>query len=347
MAIPGGPEAIDAAWMADVLGQPVDEVTLTPLGVGVGLLSDLLVADVAGPGGRRRVVVKLASSSPAARALADGYRFYEREVAVYAVLAGAVGLGLPEVHLAEIDRHSASFALVLEDLSGLRTADQLAGCTPEDAVRVVRDLARHHAASWGAGPGELAGLDSFSSPPYPGFHADAMAASWAAGRHGVLAGLAPRFLVLGDGWAETGPALMARLGQRPATLTHGDLRLDNLFFPSTGPVVAVDWQLACPWPGAVDLACFAVMSLAVDVRRAILDDLVTEYHATLIASGVDGYGRDELDGDLALAALFWFCSPITVGGLDLATPRERDLAHALVERTTAAIDDLCALDHLS
>ena len=328
----------------------VGSATVEPVGVGVGLLSELFAVRLSyqAGSGPSSLVVKIAPSSTEARRVAAGYGFYAREVAVYRELGDEIGLRIPTIYLAEHDPATDDFVIVMEDLSGLRSANQVAGCRPADARQVVGDLARHHACFWeDSRLGDLAALSSFASPPFPAFHRQTTTAAWPAtlARFGEL--LPPRFRALGDAWGEVGPRLMVEMGARPRTLTHGDARLDNMFFSDDArPVTLVDWQLASPWPGALDLACFIALSLSIDDRRRFGDELLAHYHQGLVDGGVLDYPMAELIEDLRRAVLFWFCSPITVSGLELATDRAVELARVIIERSMAAIDDLDALSLL-
>ena len=51
-------------------------------------------------------------------------------------------------YFAAFDEATHDFVLVLEDLGRLRLADQLVGCSVEDAATVIDAIARHHAYWW-------------------------------------------------------------------------------------------------------------------------------------------------------------------------------------------------------
>jgi aminoglycoside phosphotransferase (APT) family kinase protein len=86
----------------------------------------------------------------------------------------------------------------------------------------------------------------------------------------------------------------------PWTIVHGDYRLDNLLFdPSPGgtPVAVVDWQTCTHGNALADVAYFIGAGLAGPERRHHEEDLVRDYHAGLVAAGVDGYDRDRCWAD--------------------------------------------------
>ncbi len=72
----------------------------------------------------------------------------------------------------------------------------------------------------------------------------------------------------------------------PITITHGDFRLDNMFFHEDGTVAVIDWQLCMRAPGQADLVYFCANNLTIDMRRAHEDALIERYVAVLHANGV-------------------------------------------------------------
>ena len=84
------------------------------------------------------------------------------------------------------------------------------------------------------------------------------------------------------------------------TLTHGDMRPENLFFfdhEANRRVVLIDWQRAEIRPGAWDLANFVVLSMSLEDRRSSESGLLKEYHKRLLSQGVSGYSLEELRAD--------------------------------------------------
>ena len=67
----------------------------------------------------------------------------------------------------------------------------------------------------------------------------------------------------GDEYTAKIPALFEKLCEGPLVLSHGDWRLDNLFFTPDGEVVAVDWQLIDRSVGPRDLAYLVTESINV------------------------------------------------------------------------------------
>ena len=106
-------------------------------------------AHLEGDGVPKSVVVKMPTLDTQARtAVCEDLEFYLCEVRFYQ----QIGLGSPlppaRPYYAEFDPATHDFVLVLEDLIGLRVADQTVGCTTHDAETVSIDVIAELHASW-------------------------------------------------------------------------------------------------------------------------------------------------------------------------------------------------------
>jgi hypothetical protein len=133
--------------------------------------------------------------------------------------------------------------------------------------------------------------------------------------------------------------------EEPITITHGDFRLDNLFFPTDGDVALIDWQLAMRAPGQTDLVYFCANNLTSEMRREHEGRLIQRYVDGMHAAGVpadaltvDGVRRGYLEGLVYYAATFG----AGLLSIDPANERGAALFDALVMRTFTAVDDLDA-----
>jgi hypothetical protein len=189
--------------------------------------------------------------------------------------------------------------LLIEDLRPpAQIGDQVAGCGVEQAREVLTVVARLHAASWG------------DRAP--------QANHWI-----VSIGVAPRFIravfatgqrkfkknfghVLGDHTRAALPRAqkevdgrLRRLTQNlPQCLTHGDYRLDNMFFNPDGSVAAViDWQTARLGPAVIDVAYFISGSVHATVPESDVEELLAHYHRALEVAGVGDYPLEQLRVD--------------------------------------------------
>ncbi len=353
--VPSSIDDITAAWLTDALHHggssagTVTHIDIEPIGVGVGVMALLyrLVLDYDGEPGPPSVVVKLASQYEPIRQVARGYRFYEREVGVYNHLAAQLSLGSPTCHFAAHDPESDDFVIVMEDLSNHTLRDQVAGCSPTDAIAVVDALAALH-AQWFGNERLLdyPFIERPSDPPYPQYQAQATKADWPVFAERFGDHVPTPLHDIGRRWYDIGPKLMEMTADDAWTLSHGDVRLDNIFFDdAAGTLKIVDWQICFRNAPAFDLAYFMCQSLSVENRRALESELLHRYHDTMVANGVSNYPFDELFESYRRSVLFSFCYPLSAGAnADLVNERVSELVHAMIERSVAAIDDLDALE---
>ena len=130
------------------------------------------------------------------------------------------------------------------------------------------------------------------------------------------------------------------------TITHGDYRLDNLFFatPEGGdPLAVVDWQIIALGNGPFDVAYFMAGAVSPADRRAMEMDLLRMYHGILVERGVKDYSFDQCLLDYRTAAMFcWQYAVIIVGTLDASNERGLALFTTVLERFVSIIVDLKA-----
>jgi hypothetical protein len=303
ITIADSPDALTPAWLTSALaasdvadGASVTDVDITP--VGTGQMCDSvrlrLTYDRPTPA-PPTLIAKLPAADPTSRATALALRSYEKEVRFYQQLAPDLPMRTPHVFHADIDVETASFILLFEDLAPARQGDQLAGCSPEQAVVAVEELVKLHAPKWD--DPMLSELEWLVGDPEQGraFMLGMLPVFW----EGFRERYADR---LGADVHEAGDALFGALDtylitdDRPLTVVHGDYRLDNLLFggPDGGaPIAVVDWQTIAHGPALSDVAYFVGAGLLADDRREHEPDLVHRYHEGLLVAGVKGYDWDE------------------------------------------------------
>lgn len=174
----------------------------------------------------------------------------------------------------------AAASFVLEDLSGLRTVDQLDGLPASDALAVAAALARFH-RHWSR-PDRHQNLPLRRAVPAT-IPPPALERGLASldGRWGDVVDPAQR-AVFARLVARRGELVAAFAAAGPITVCHGDPRADNVAFSPTGPVL-FDWQQPALQLGAADVAWLAATSLAPDTRRALDADLAAAGGCTLDA----------------------------------------------------------------
>jgi len=356
--LPAGPADLTPAWLTAALraSGAIECVAVTTADVDVigqdrgftGVIARVwLQYDGTESGAPASVVVKLptaARDTPSAyRAAQQGNPMVERryiercarEVAFYQQVAPLGPLPVPRLYYGAANSADARVALVLEDVRAARVGDALQGCTPDDALRVIEQMAQVHARWW----------------EHPARHTLGWVPTWggnpraAQDRYGAL--VAPFLARFGhrvplrvhrliddlrDRYAEVRFALAGA----PATLIHGDLHLDNILFQPPGhapAVVIIDWQSVAWGRAVLDLALFLVGSLEIKARRASEQEILRRYHDRLVAGGVGRYTLDHLHADLRLALLGHLGATVTWLGsvaFDDLSGRERALVDDVV-----------------
>lgn len=356
LTIPAGPDALTPDWLTSALrsgGQisraAVTSAACTPIGQGVGILCRLfrldLVYDQQEDGAPASVVVKMPSAEEQARGLSVMFKFYEREVRFYQELAGEVALPTPRLYYAAFDPATSDFVLLIEDLSGCRLGDQLAGASVEDARLLVTEIANLHAQWW-----NNPRLDQAPWLPTSGSEVNKAGMSlypmaWGPFMERWGHRLPERIRTAGERLSTQSFSILERFSApgRSTTLLHGDYRLDNFFFgKSTNqpPLTVVDWQISIRGAAAYDVGYFTGQSLSIEDRRTHERDLLALYLDTLKSGGVTDYSMDQLLDDYRWTLMFCFAYPVMGGGLgDIANERGFKLAEAMMERSAAAITD--------
>ena len=358
LATPLSHDDLTPAWFTDALGAAgidaeVASFTRRSIGAGVGLMSRIEIVELAYSRGEGpdSVLVKLATAHEGNLAVCEAFDIYRREVLVYRDLASRFGAGTPTVIVAQVD-NPREFVLVLEDLSDYRLGNQVDGCGADDARACVVALAKLHAEFW-----DDVERDELDFIPYesPSIHSDAM-------RDGAKAGWDPMTEIFGDVVPEhmraskdrylaAIPALQQWGATAPMTVTHGDFRMDNLFFATQAehePVMAVDWQGCLRTKGIRDVAYLLSQSMGVELRREHERELVALWHRTLVDLGVTGYSSDQAWEDYRRSVLtLWIMVVVIAGTLDPSNDRGRSWMTEMIRRSATAIDDLHLLELLA
>ena len=348
--VPATIDDIDVATLQGLMGDGLGGGTLTgfdteQIGEGVGMMGLLYRASLAVEGGDgtapASVIIKLAGSDPWARQTAQLFGWYAREVNFYASIAGDA-VRTPDCHAALHDPETDNFVLVLQDLSHLRTVDQLNGCGIEDARRVVAALARFGAAFWNK-TDSISGVPHIWESPNPEAFAHTMAESGPAFAERFPGRLPAEVAAAVARMPEVAGEIFTPEEGHPTTLMHGDFRLDNMFFDDDG-LILLDWQLMAKATVGSDLGYFLSQSLTVDQRRAHEHELLALYRETLAANGAE-IDQQELFDAYRRAVMLLLAIPVGGGAkLDLANDRALELFEVILSRSLAAIEDLGALD---
>lgn len=348
--LPRSTDEVTPAWLTTVLQAngldvEVGSITSTPLGVGVGMMSGLAQLGVtySRGSGPSLLVLKTPATNDANRGVADSFHLYEREVLFYRDVAPRSSAYTPVVYRADIEGNN--FVLLLEDLSDYTLGDQVKGCTLEETQGGIAWLARHHASFWGKTEDPTLEFLPMVSPSYS---SDALMQGCAYGwgpMTELFGHVVPeRIGALKDRYLAALPKLFDWMATAPLTVTHGDFRMDNLFFGSASgqePLIAIDWQGSLRGRASQDVAYFLSGSLPKELRREHERSLIDQWHAGLVAGGVTGFSAEEAWEDYRKAVLYvWVIAVVIAGTLDPTNERGRQWISEMLDRSIAAIDDL-------
>lgn len=342
--IPRNLSDLTTQWLSEALDTEVADVTATPMAEGegfMGRLARLELTYAGGGAGPATVVAKLPTDEPGGVALGQMLRVWEREARFYLELAPRLPVRTPRCYYAGGDEESGIFAMLLEDLSGLTSGDQVAGATPGQAQAAVDWVARLHAAESGGGRViELPWIPSTATDPMYLALQPMLEGVW-PGFVDQYGGYAPPETLQ---WVERLiPRFSEALAEEmlPPTVIHSDFRLDNLFFDGD-EVVALDWQAVALGQGLYDVAYFVAGSQDVEQRRATERDLVERYRRGLAGGGVDVPGESECFDFYRKTMLYTMgVAALLMGQLDLTVnQRAKDLGRLSIERLYMAGFDL-------
>lgn len=358
--LPTSAAEITGDWLTEVLhgsgALPADgavaEVQCQALGEGAGMMSDLarltLTYAGAATGAPPTLVVKLPTKNETNREVAIKYDIYAREVRYYAELDPMCAARTPAIHLSVIDADN-HFAIVMQDLSAYRIGNQITGATLEQSEICVDELAKLHGSFWN-------NIDSFEWLPQVANsqHATNMQVGARAGWDTMLEifgeSVPGSINAVRDPLLNAIDPLQQRLVTPPITLTHGDFRMDNLFFgqtPDHHPLVILDWQGPLRGRSMHDVAHLLCQNTQTEVRRNHERELIERYVDGLAANGVSDYGFDDAWDDYHLAVLYLWAYVVVVSGtLEVGNDRALAWMSKMIERNAAAIEELDCLSLL-
>ena len=359
---PPQPEDVTPEWLTSVLrdqgvvapGESVTGLSSDCLSAGIGMMGTVsrLHLTYSGPGHRPgSLIMKSASESTTNRDVANHFRLYEREVKFYRELGPALEPAVPHAFFADFAPETVDYSILMEDLAGYRTGDQVAGASIDEALLAVDALATFHATWWGRTDDPLADWVPSTNAP---LIRDSMITGCRDGWDGMVAKFAEdipdELLAQRDAYLAALPGLYDAMTDGNQTLAHTDYRVDNMMFgvePHHQPIVVVDWSAVAKSKGVQDLAYFLTQNLSDDCRRDHQDELFARYHDALAREGVQGYSYDQFREDYDLAVLFNFVYAIVIASaLDLDNDRATAFVGKLVGRSASSIVTRGLLDRL-
>jgi len=343
MHAPTSVDEIGTEWVSSILGARVSSVSVQRIGAGEGFMGQLArVTPDTGPS----VIVKMPTADPGGLMIGQMMRVWEREHRFYTEIAPRLeGVRVPRC----LHSQAEPWILVLEDLAPATPGDQVAGPTIGQARTAIDTAATLHGA-WFDHP-DLPSLDWIPDlgDPMSASLGTMFPIGWPTFLARYADVLPERVLRWCEAFVPTLDQWIADHRDWPCTLSHGDFRLDNMFFRPDGSMTLIDWQLSMRVPGSTDLVYFLGTNLPRAMRLAEENDLIGRYCNGLRAHGVPSPWSDAdfVTGSYAEGCLF-YCTSFAASILTLDTANERGAAlmDSLVRRAFAAADDLDAGGYL-
>jgi len=222
----------------------------------------------------------------------------------------------PRCFEAHWEPETEAWHLLLEDLTDSHAVACEWPLQPavEQSIRIVRALARFHAAWWddprlGLSVGTWFDADALG-PRMQGFAGDF---GRFTERFGDL--LPDERCALYERLLDSSPRLLARYhSHRNVTIVHDDTHVFNILLPrrygGSDDVRFLDWDSWRIDVGSGDLACMMAMHWYPDHRQRIERVLLDCYHQALVAEGVRDYDRRALQDDYRWSVLFQITVPV-------------------------------------
>jgi hypothetical protein len=298
------------------------------------------------PDAPKSIVTKLLPENERVRDLGTSLGIYLREAAFYRDIGPRAGICTPQLLGLAEDVNEGSSALLLEDLSHLRTGLQSTGYTAVEAESTLVQFAHQHATWWDHRElGGMAWLPAWNEPAMVGFATAAYGQIWPACAAAFGDSLPAEALTLGARLTEILGDMMNAVAAPPFTLVHGDARHENLLFDpadeSAAPYV-VDWQFTARGRGVMDVAYYLTQSGAPDIAAAHERALVERYHDELCRGGVSDYSLEKCWEDYRRFAYYALVYPVFAAGT--ADPDNEDQRAAIAVIFERAVSAILRLD---
>jgi len=336
---PRSVDALDAPYLSQVLGTPVDKIEVLTTTDGttdrarLGLHGDAVPASV---------FVKMAPAAAVTRLFVDLSDLGADEIGFYRDVRPTLDLEAPVALGSAVDATSKRFVLVLEDLTarGATFGEVLAPVEVTSAEAVLDTLASLHGSHWRSpqldrhqGTGSLGWVRANCADPMLPLVTAAVRSmgSRLARRDPALAPTRARQIL------RRYPAVARELDAGPHTLLHGDAHPGNCYFVD-GRAGLLDWQVVRRGHPLRDVTYFLTLALHPDARRAHERRLLDRYREALAAAGGPTLSAGEAwTAHRKMAAYPYVATTFTAG---LGGLQEEEVGLEGLRRAVAAVTDL-------
>ena len=354
LPIPSSIDDITPEWLTAALNEGGEACSVASLdqveiGAGLGVSASIyrITPTYSSGSGPETVIAKVRQVDELAAMRSFMLQFYQREASYFRDVAPGSKVKVPQAWWAQASEETPDYCILLQDLGGLRTVNQLDGLGPDDTKSALTQLAQHHAEWWERRDAlaELRCNFPISHEMYPLILPGLFDNGYVEiCKHLDVPDIVHRIAPLFGGRIG---AMLAKLGDAPLTLLHGDYRADNLMFDPDGSPWVLDWQITGAGTPAYDLGYFLSQSLQSDDLAAHEDELIGHYVSQLEASGVDPSTIGDLTFAYRLAVLQCLVYPVVAGeGIASGDPSAIPLYQEMLSRAAAAIDRLDGFDLL-
>jgi aminoglycoside/choline kinase family phosphotransferase len=255
---------------------------------------------------------------------------------------------VPDCYHVEYSAHDDEFLLLLEDLAPAKQGDQLGGCSVDDAMLAVTEMAKLHGSLW----------ESRLIQNNEWLHRNGTDSADLTSQ--LLQGVYPAFCQRFEGRIDSE---VVKVGQQlvnqfptyiaaqpePNTVVHRDFRLDNLLFgewEGNRGVAILDWQTASEGVAISDLSYFVGSALLPEVRVDRERDVVDHFVSVINTYGV-GITKEEAWRQYRLFSFGGFVMAIIASMLVQQTERGDEMFMAMANRHGQQILQLEAMSFLS
>lgn len=278
-AFPLRPEEFDPHWVEEVFGAPsgsLQSLVHEPVGTGQVCDSFRFTCDWSGHAAPATFIAKCPSANETSRGAAAIFHLYDMETGWYRDIAEHCNALCPKSYHAAIADNEQEFVLLLEDMAPAVQGDQLAGASLIQVETTLTEAAALHSFR------PESGFDAYKwlhhAADNVAFTEQTLANGYPVFRERFAELLSPDILDVGQQLVDR---IASYIGHEPLeqTITHGDMRLDNILFHTDGNIAAlVDWQTCTFGNPANDVAYMIGTSFADPaMRRAEEIQLVTGY----------------------------------------------------------------------